>query len=127
MKRIAFALLLPAAAVALLGASLRAAPHSVAGRWSVETIDGAEFAGGVMVFSQVGQTIIGRAGQATINGTMVSDTKMDARWNGPRGAGWMTIVFAPQGDGFKGEWGYNGRKADGHFSGHRLAPDASAE
>jgi len=50
---------------------------------------------------------------------MVSDTKMNAKWNGPKGAGWMTVYFSASGNSFQGEWGYNGKKADGQFIGKR--------
>jgi hypothetical protein len=100
-----------------------AAPVDTIGRWRVQVSGGSEFYSGVMVLNQVAQTVIGRAGKSTINGTMVSDTKMEARWNGPKGAGWMTIDFDSNGQSFRGEWGYNGRKADGSFAGKRIADE----
>jgi hypothetical protein len=93
---------------------------NVTGHWRVQVGAGSEFYSGVMVLNQVGQTIIGRAGKSTFTGTMVSDTKCNATWNGPKGAGWMTFNFGPTGDSFNAEWGYNGRKADGTLVGKRI-------
>jgi hypothetical protein len=98
-----------------------AALLNVTGHWRVTVSNGAPFNGGLMVFNQVEKTVIGRAGKSTITGTMSSDTKLDARWDGPKGAGWMTLYFSANGSSFNGEWGFNGRKADGTFVGRRIA------
>jgi hypothetical protein len=112
--------LLAGAAIALSAAGSAAALVSVSGHWRVQIGTGSEFYSGVMVLNQVGQTVIGRAGKSSITGTMVSDTKCDATWNGPKGAGWMTFNFGPSGESFNAEWGYNGRKSDGNFVGKRI-------
>src|SRR6202011_278438 len=115
-----------AAAVLLICVAIAAAsPINVTGHWRVSVSTGAQFSGGLMVLNQVGQTVIGRSGKSTITGTMASDTKMDARWDGPKGAGWMTLYFSANGNGFRGEWGFNGRKADGTFIGKRMADGAA--
>jgi len=116
-----------AAFVSLICVSIvAAAPVNVTGHWRVNVSSGEAFNGGLMVFNQVGQTVIGRTGKSAITGTMASDTKMDARWDGPKGAGWMTLYFSPTGSSFSGAWGFNGRKADGTFVGRRV-PDSAAE
>ena len=97
-----------------------AAPVNVTGHWHVSAASGAEFYSGLMVFNQVGQTVIGRAGKNTITGTMASDNRMDAEWDGPKGAGWMTLYISTKGNNFNGEWGFNGRKANGTFVGKRV-------
>jgi hypothetical protein len=102
-----------------------AAPANVTGHWRVTVSNGAPFNGGLLVLNQVEKTVIGRAGKSTITGTMASDTKLDARWDGPKGSGWMTLYFSTNGNNFTGEWGFNGRKADGTFLGKRV-PDSAA-
>jgi hypothetical protein len=111
--------LLAAIILPICVAIVAASPVNVTGHWRVSVSTGAQFSGGVMVLDQVGQTVIGRSGKSTITGTMASDTKMDAHWDGPKGAGWMTLHFSANGSNFTGEWGYNGRKADGTFVGRR--------
>ncbi len=124
MRRSAFTLLVALAVVALYSTTAQAAPVNATGHWKVQLTNGADFYNGVMTFNQVGQTVIGHAGSATINGKMVSDTKMDATWNGPKGAGWMTFYFSAAGTSFQGSWGFNGRKANGSFVG-KLVPAGS--
>ncbi|MDQ6768241.1 MAG: hypothetical protein M3Z41_10575, partial [Candidatus Eremiobacteraeota bacterium] len=118
-------LLLAIATVVLCAAVVQAVPVNISGHWQVEIASGYSIFGGTMAFSEVGQTVIGRTGHTAIEGKMVSDTKMDASWNGPKGAGWMTLNFDASGDSFKGEWGFHGRKADGSFSGRRLPAGAT--
>lgn len=125
MKASLLSPLLAAVVLPVCVAIVAAAPVNVTGHWHVAAASGAEFYGGVMVLNQVGQTVIGRAGKSTITGTMASDTKMDAHWDGPKGAGWMTLYFSSNGNGFRGEWGFNGRKADGTFIGKRMADGAA--
>ncbi len=117
--------LLAAAVLLICVAIASASPINVTGHWRVSVSTGAQFNGGLMVLNQVGQTVIGRSGKSTITGTMASDTKMDARWDGPKGAGWMTLYFSVNGNNFRGEWGYNGRKADGTFLGRRVTDGAA--
>jgi hypothetical protein len=92
------------------------------GHWQTQLTNGADLHTGVITFNQVGETVIGKAANTTINGTMVSDTKMNGKWNGPRGAGWITLFFNASGTAFQGTWGYNGKKADGSFVGKRVSP-----
>ena len=117
--------LLAALVLATCVGIVAAAPVNVTGHWRVSVTSGAEFYSGLMVFNQVGQTVIGRAGKNTITGTMASDTRMDAQWDGPKGAGWMTLYFSANGNNFRGEWGFNGRKADGTFLGRRVTDNAA--
>jgi len=125
MKAYLLSALLVAIVLSISVSIVAAAPVNVTGHWRVTVSNGAQFNGGVMVFNQVERTVIGRAGKSTITGTMASDTKMDARWDGPKGAGWMTLYFSTNGNNFTGEWGFNGRKADGTFVGRRV-PDSAA-
>lgn len=122
MKRSAFSLLMAVAILAVGTIAAQAAPVNATGHWQTQLTNGADLHTGVMTFNQVGQTVIGKAANTTINGEMVSDTKCNAKWSGPKGAGWMTIFFSADGKSFQGTWGYNGKKADGSFVGKRVAP-----
>jgi hypothetical protein len=113
-------LVLAVVVVACVATSVQAAPVNTTGHWHIQVTNGAEFYSGVVTFHQVGQTVIGHAGNTTIDGTMVSDTKMNAKWNSPKGAGWMTVYFGAAGNTFQGTWGFNGRKANGSFVGRRV-------
>ena len=119
MKRSAFSLLM-AVAILALGTAVNAMPVHATGHWQVQVTNGADLNSGVLTFNQVGQTVVGKLRNTTINGTMASDTKMNAKWDGPKGAGWITLYFNAAGDSFQGEWGYNGRKSTGNFIGKRI-------
>ena len=107
-------------AVAILAAGTVMASANATGHWKVQVTNGADLNTGVATLNQVGQTVTGKLKNTTINGTMVSDTKMNAKWAGPHGAGWITLYFSANGNSFQGEWGYNGKKADGQFVGKRI-------
>ena len=118
MKRSAFSFLM-AVAILAAGTAVKAAPVSATGHWQVQVTNGADLNTGVVTFNEVGQTVVGKLRNTTINGKMVSDTKMNATWNGPHGAGWITLLFTSA-NAFQGEWGYNGKKAAGNFIGKRV-------
>ena len=120
VKRIAFLAVAAVMVAAVCATVVQAAPVNATGKWNFQLTSGSSLLTGVATFNQVGSTVIGHAGQTTINGTMVSDTKMNAKWNGPKGAGWMTIYFSGSGNSAQGEWGWNGRKANGHFVAKRV-------
>jgi hypothetical protein len=131
MKRSALSSFIMLAIVVLCAAPIVAAPVSSTGRWKVDlTAGGGSTVTSVATLHQAGQTVVGTFNHNTINGHMVSDTKMNGTWNGPRGAGWITLYFSADGSGFHGTWGLNGAKADGSFVAHRIlaspAPTASA-
>jgi len=119
VKRSAFTLLM-AVAILAVGTAVMAAPVSATGKWQVQVTNGADLNTGVLTFNQVGMTAVGKLGNTTINGTMVSDTKMNAKWNGPHGAGWITLYFGASGNSFQGTWGFNGKKENGSFVGKRI-------
>lgn len=120
MKRSVFWSLI---AVALLGTAIavNAAPVNATGQWQIQVTNGAELITGQLTLNQVGTTVIGSVHSTTITGTMVSDTEMEAKFNGPRGAGWLTVYFIGEGKSFQGLWGYNGKKPGGKFIGQRIS------
>ncbi len=94
--------------------------QNVTGDWALE-VTGDRFLTGTLHLTQVGNTIIGSAeptsgqGVLQINGTLAGQ-KWSAKWRGPSGAtGWLTARFNNKGTSFSGEWGYNGRRANGQF------------
>lgn len=120
MKRIAFLAVAALVLASVCVTVVQAAPVNATGKWNFQLTSGANLATGVVTFNQVGETVIGHAGSTTINGTMVSDTKMNAKWNGPKGSGWMTVYFTASGKSLQGDWGWNGRKANGSFVAKRI-------
>ena len=120
MRRSAFSLLI-SAVMLTAGIAVEAAPVNATGQWQIQATNGPELITGVLTLNQVGATVIGSIHSTTINGTVVSDTKMNAKFSGPRGAGWLTVYFAPDGKNFQGEWGFNGKKPGGNFIGQRIS------
>ncbi|HEV2879444.1 MAG TPA: hypothetical protein VGW96_07630 [Candidatus Eremiobacteraceae bacterium] len=125
MKRSAFSLLMAVAILAVCTLAVQAAPVNASGHWQVQVTNGADLNSGVVTFNQVGSTVVGKLKNTTISGTMASDTKMNAKWNGPKGAGWITLYFSANGKSFQGTWGYNGKKAAGDFIGKRTVSNMS--
>jgi hypothetical protein len=123
VKRSVFSLLLAIAIVAVSAIGATASPVSATGHWRLQVTTGNGLTNGYLTFNQVGMTVIGRMSTGgTINGEMVSDTKMNGKWNGPNGAGWITLYFDAHGKTFNGTWGFNGAKANGSFVGQRIIP-----
>ncbi len=115
---IAFAVLSTAAALAT--------PPNLTGKWTVEQSGMNGTTSAVVTLSQTGMTLVGSNPKNGMgfNGTFVSDTKLNATWKGPSGAGWITVYASPNGHSFNGTWGYNGRKANGSFVGNKIEPPA---
>lgn len=120
MKRSVFWSLL-LLAILFAGSLANAAPVNATGQWQLQATNGAQLITGVLSLNQVGSTVIGSVHSTTVNGTMVSDTEMEAKFDGPRGAGWLTVYFTAEGRSFQGVWGYNGKKPGGKFIGQRIS------
>ena len=78
----------------------------------------------MVVLTQTGNTLVGHS---TSNGNgftgkFVDDQKINGTWNGPGGAGWLTVYASPNGHSFNGSWGYNGRKENGTFVANKVLP-----
>jgi hypothetical protein len=121
LKRSVFSLI-AAVGILALGTIAAHAALNVTGKYNVQLTTSQGLSTGTVTFNQVGSTVVGHgtAGLNTWNGTLVSDTKMNGKWEGPKGAGWMTVYFTADGKGFQGTWGYNGKKANGSFIGKRV-------
>jgi hypothetical protein len=116
-------MLLAIGLVALGALGAQASPVNATGHWRLQVTTGQGLTNGYLTFNQVGMTVVGKLSTGgTINGEMVTDTKMNAKWNGPQGAGWITLYFDPHGRTFSGTWGFNGAKASGSFVGSRIVP-----
>jgi|GEM_PF-1034568 hypothetical protein len=97
------------------GAQAQSAVNAT-GNWTV-TPTGQSFATGTVKLQQEGSTIVGSYGQSgRIEGKFQPGTlQIDANWTDSRGTGWMTIIFADDGNRFSGEWGRPGSKPSGQF------------
>ncbi|MFY9664741.1 MAG: hypothetical protein WAL67_17510 [Candidatus Cybelea sp.] len=92
------------------------------GNWHV-TPTGEPLANGTVRLEQDGETIVGSFGQSgRIDGKIQPGTRqINANWTDSRGTGWMTIVFAADGNKFSGDWGRPGSKPSGSFVAVRSA------
>lgn len=124
MKRLGSSLICGAVVAALAIAPAVASPPSLTGTWKVEQTGANGTTVATITISQSGNGIVGKnaANGNGYNGTFVSDTQINGKWNGPGGAGWLTIYVTPNGHSFNGTWGYNGRSANGSFVGNKVLP-----
>ncbi len=81
---------------------------------------GNTFTQGLIHLTQQNDTIVGHYGHGGQLSATLSGTVATATWKDQRGAGWATLVFTPAGRNFDGEWGYNGRKAEGKIVATRI-------
>jgi hypothetical protein len=123
MKRI---LLSVAAAFALAAFSFSTAladPPNLTGKWTVQQTGLNGSSESVISLSQSGTGFVGTAANGnSFTGTFVDDSKINGKWHGPGGAGWLTVYASPNGHSFNGTWGYNGRPANGSFTGNKFLP-----
>jgi hypothetical protein len=96
-----------------------AAGFNATGVYCVQATGNA-FTQGLIHLTQQNDTIVGRYGHGGQLSAMLSGTVATAKWKDQRGAGWATLVFTPAGRNFDGEWGYNGRKAEGKIVATRI-------
>ena len=113
-------------ALAVLAASAVAFAQevpNVAGTWSVEQTGANGTTMSTIRLRQSGNGITGSSTTGTgFNGEFATNGRIDGKWHGPGGAGWLTIYVSPNGHSFNGTWGYNGRKANGSFVGNEILP-----
>jgi hypothetical protein len=124
MNRLAISLL---GAIALVAGSVTAglaAPPSLSGTWQIQQsgLNGTTMS--TITLTQSGDSIVGSnsANGNGFTGTFVTDTKINGKWHGPGGAGWLTVFVSENGHSLNGTWGYNGRAANGSFVGNKVLP-----
>ncbi len=123
MKRIALSLAAALAITALTTAVALAQPN-LSGNWVVDQTGANGTTSQKLALTQSGNGIVGESA-ATGNGftgTFVDESKINGKWHGPGGAGWLTVYASPNGHSFNGTWGYNGRAANGSFTGNKFLP-----
>jgi hypothetical protein len=93
------------------------------GKWNVQQTGPNGTVTSTVSLTQSGMSLVGTSSKGNgFNGEFVSDEKINGKWNGPGGAGWLTIYVTPNGHSFNGTWGYNGRAANGSFVGNKFLP-----
>jgi hypothetical protein len=100
---------------------------NLSGNWTV-TASGLHFRSGTYQLSQVNNVVVGITnpvlGQnsAQIEGTMHGGGIVEGTWRGPTGeTGWFNMHVTSDGKAFSGQYGFNGRKAEGALVGHLAA------
>jgi hypothetical protein len=123
MKRLVLALLCGVSIAATSVATALAQPPNITGTWQVQQTGANGTTQFKVTLTQSGSSFVGHRADGTgFTGTFVNDTKIDGKWHGPGGAGWLTIYASPDGHSFNGTWGYNGRAANGSFVGNEVLP-----
>lgn len=124
MKPLATALFGGAALTALTIAAALAAPPSVTGTWHIEQSGLNGSSTSTITLTQSGMGIVGTnaSNGNGFTGDFVTDSKINGKWKGPGGAGWLTVFVSPNGHSLNGTWGYNGRPANGSFVGNKVLP-----
>ncbi len=124
MRRFAISLFFGFATAALSYTAAFASPPNLTGTWHVQQtgLNGTTTA--TVTVTQSGEGLVGN--NATngngFTGTFVTDSKINGKWHGPGGAGWLTVYVSPNGHSFNGSWGYNGRKENGTFVANKVLP-----
>jgi hypothetical protein len=123
MKRIALSLA-GALAIAALSTVAALAQPSLTGSWTVQQTGANGTTSSKLTLTQSGNGIVGQnaANGNGFTGTFVDESKINGKWHGPGGAGWLTVYASPNGHSFNGTWGYNGRAANGSFTGNKYLP-----
>lgn len=125
MKRLAFSVFCALAVVALsIGNGIAAGPPDLSGHWVIQQTGPNGNSSSQVTLTQSGNRVVGTSATTKngFSGNFVSDTQINGTWNGPGGAGWLTVFVSPNGHSFNGTWGYNGRKANGSFVANKVLP-----
>jgi hypothetical protein len=123
MKRFASSLTLCAMICAFSTSPASAQSPNLSGHWAVQQtgVNGSTTSN--VTLTQSGDGFTGQSANGNgFNGTFVDDSKINGKWHGPGGAGWLTVYASANGHSFNGTWGYNGRPANGSFTGNKFLP-----
>jgi hypothetical protein len=124
LKRFAQFLIAIGSISAFSCAAALAEPPNLTGSWTVQQSGLNGTTQGKITLTQSGTSFVGQnaANGNGFTGTFVTDSKINGKWKGPGGAGWLTVYASPNGHSFNGTWGYNGRPANGSFTGNKFLP-----
>ncbi|MBV8155364.1 MAG: hypothetical protein JO029_03670 [Candidatus Eremiobacteraeota bacterium] len=113
-----------AAMLAVTITAALATPPSVTGTWKIEQSGLNGTTTSTITLTQSGNGIVGSnaSNGNGFTGEFVDDSKVNGKWKGPGGAGWLTVYVSPNGHSLNGTWGYNGRPANGSFVGNKVLP-----
>ena len=84
---------------------------SVTGTWTIQQSGANGTTTSTVKLTQSGNGIVGTnaANGNGFTGEFATGDRIDGKWHGPGGAGWLTVYVSPNGHSFNGTWGYNGR------------------
>jgi hypothetical protein len=124
LKRFILAALAGLALAPSLGTPALADPPNITGKWKIQQSGLNGTSESVISLTQSGTGVVGSnaSNGNGFTGTFVTDSKMNGTWKGPGGAGWLTVYVTPNGHSLNGTWGYNGRPANGSFTGNKFLP-----
>jgi hypothetical protein len=124
MKRLTLVYTCIFAVATFAGAFAQMAPPNVTGTWRVQQTGLNGGTTTTITMTQSGNGIVGTSASSGngFTGEFVSDGKINGKWHGPGGAGWLTVYVSANGHSFNGTWGYNGRPANGSFVGNKVLP-----
>ena len=124
MKRFVISICCGVALAAGTAIGLAQQVPNVTGTWSIEQTGANGTTRSTVTLKQSGNGIVGTnaANGTGFTGEFANGERIDGKWHGPGGAGWLTIYVSPNGHSFNGTWGYNGRSANGSFVGNKVLP-----
>ncbi len=124
MRRLVLSLFCGVAIAGLSIAAGLASPPNITGTWTIQQTGLNGTTTSTITLKQSGESLVGT--NATngngFTGMFVTDGKINGKWHGPGGAGWLTVYVSPNGHSLNGTWGYNGRAANGSFVGNKVLP-----
>jgi len=133
VKRLALSAFIGLAIVAASSAVALADVPNLSGNWTVDQTGPNGTMESTVSLAQTGNAIVGKNAkngngfaahfcQMGVEKGCTSALQINGTWNGPGGAGWLTVYVTPNGHSLNGSWGYNGRKENGTFVGNKILP-----